>query len=234
MKKLIGMFSAILVSTIVLVGCQNKQNTNKETTQESVTKKTKKVESSSSSKTSSEISQSKEESKKEAVKESKEEAERDSREEAREEAKEKEEKYYLLSNEDVENFLGEFSDEYSLAETYLNEVISGLKDKKNNPDSLELLSDTIEHIKNTDFNRVEFAMVSPDTQNKVKNIMDTNKTLTAKYSIMHDEAKKAMDSETYEISPEFTQAFAEYQVTVKDVINQISRLKVAMEHEDDE
>lgn len=230
MKKLIGMFSAILVSTIVLVGCQNKQNTNKETTQTSVTKKTKKVESSSSSKTSSEISQSKEESKKD----SKIEEDRASRNEASEEKERKEEKTYLMSNDDVDFFLDDFSRDYRVMANYLDELISALKTKDNNPDLLNIISSWIENTQYTDFNRVEFAMVSPDTQNKVKNIMDTNKTLTAKYSIMHDEAKKAMDSETYEISPEFTQAFAEYQVTVKDVINQISRLKVAMEHEDDE
>lgn len=39
MKRLIGVFSVILVSTVVLVGCQNNQNTNKEKTQTSVTKK---------------------------------------------------------------------------------------------------------------------------------------------------------------------------------------------------
>lgn len=229
MKKLIGMFSAILVSTIVLVGCQNKQNTNKETTQESVTKKTKKVESSSSSKTSSEISQSKEESKKD----SKIEEDRASRNEASEEKERKEEKTYLMSNDDVDFFLDDFSRDYRVMANYLDELISALKTKDNNPDLLNIISSWIENTQYTDFNRVEFG-VSLDIQNKVRDIMYINKELVTDYSSMNNEAKKAMDSKTYEMSPEFTQAYADYQVTIKKAINQIAQLKTFMEQEDDE
>lgn len=227
MKRLIGVFSVILVSTVVLVGCQNNQNTNKEKTQTSVTKK--KVKSSSSSKTSSEISQSKEE----AEKDSKIEEDRASRNEASEEKERKEEKNYLMSNDDVDFFLDDFSRDYRVMANYLDELISALKTKDNNPDLLNIISSWIENTQYTDFNRVEFG-VSLDIQNKVRDIMYINKELVTDYSSMNNEAKKAMDSKTYEMSPEFTQAYADYQVTIKKAINQIAQLKTFMEQEDDE
>ena len=227
MKRLIGVFSVILVSTVVLVGCQNNQNTNKEKTQTSVTKK--KVKSSSSSKTSSEISQSKEE----AEKDSKIEEDIASRNEASEEKERKEEKTYLMSNDDVDFFLDGFSSDYTAMANYLDELISALKTKANNPDLLNIISSWIENTQYTDFNRVEFG-VSLDIQNKVRDIMYINKELVTDYSSMNNEAKKAMDSKTYEMSPEFTQAYADYQVTIKKAINQIAQLKTFMEQEDDE
>lgn len=227
MKRLIGVFSVILVSTVVLVGCQNNQNTNKEKTQTSVTKK--KVKSSSSSKTSSEISQSKEE----AEKDSKIEEDIASRNEASEEKERKEEKTYLMSNDDVDFFLDGFSSDYTAMANYLDELISALKTKDNNPDLLSIISSWIENTQYTDFNRVEFG-VSLDIQNKVRDIMYINKELVTDYSSMNNEAKKAMDSKTYEMSPEFTQAYADYQVTIKKAINQIAQLKTFMEQEDDE
>lgn len=227
MKRLIGVFSVILVSTVVLVGCQNNQNTNKEKTQTSVTKK--KVKSSSSSKTSSEISQSKEE----AEKDSKIEEDIASRNEASEEKERKEEKTYLMSNDDVDFFLDGFSRDYTVMANYLDELISALKTKDNNPDLLNIISSWIENTQYTDFNKVEFG-VSLDIQNKVRDIMYINKELVTDYSSMNNEAKKAMDSKTYEMSPEFTQAYADYQVTIKKAINQIAQLKTFMEQEDDE